>query len=33
MMIRIEVWKKVNGLDEQFAVAFNDVDLGMIILI
>ena len=29
MMIRREAWEKVNGLDEDFAVAFNDVDLCM----
>lgn len=29
MMIRREVWDTVNGLDESFAVAFNDVDLCM----
>ena len=29
MMIRRDVWDKVNGLDEELAVAFNDVDLCM----
>lgn len=29
MMIRREVWDRVKGLDEEFAVAFNDVDLCM----
>ena len=27
MMIRKDVWEKVDGLDEGYAVAFNDVDL------
>ncbi len=27
MMIRRDAWEKVRGLDEQWAVAFNDVDL------
>ncbi len=27
MMLRREVWEEVGGLDESFAVAFNDVDL------
>lgn len=27
MMIRKDVWEKVDGLDEEYAVAFNDVDL------
>lgn len=29
ILIRREVWEAVNGLDESFAVAFNDVDLCM----
>ena len=29
MMIRRDVWDQVNGLDETFAVAFNDIDLCM----
>ncbi len=29
MLIRREVWDQVNGLDERFAVAFNDTDLCM----
>lgn len=29
IMIRREVWNEVNGLDEGYAVAFNDVDLCM----
>ena len=29
MMLRREVWDEVNGLDESFKVAFNDVDLCM----
>ena len=29
MMVKASVYKKVNGLDESFAVAFNDVDLCM----
>ena len=29
MMIRRDVWEQVNGLDEEYAVAFNDVDLCM----
>lgn len=29
MMIRREVWDRLDGLDEQFAVAFNDIDLCM----
>ena len=29
MMVRREVWERVNGLDESFAVAFNDVDFCM----
>ena len=29
MMIRRDVWEQVGGLDEEFAVAFNDVDLCM----
>ena len=29
VMIRRDVWDQVNGLDETFAVAFNDVDLCM----
>ena len=28
-MLRRDVWEKVNGLDEDWAVAFNDVDLCM----
>ena len=29
MMIPLKVWKEVKGLDEGYAVAFNDVDLCM----
>ena len=29
MMVRKDVWEQVNGMDEGFAVAFNDVDLCM----
>ena len=29
MMIRRSVWEAVNGIDEQFAVSFNDIDLCM----
>ena len=29
LMLRRDVWEKVNGLDEDWAVAFNDVDLCM----
>lgn len=29
MMVRKDVWERVNGFDESFAVAFNDVDLCM----
>ena len=29
MMVRRDVWDRVHGLDEQFAIAFNDVDLCM----
>lgn len=29
MMVRKDIWEKVNGMDESFAVAFNDVDLCM----
>ena len=29
MMIRRGVWEQLNGLDEEYAVAFNDIDLCM----
>lgn len=29
MMIRRDVWDKAGGLDEKFAIAFNDIDLCM----
>ena len=29
MLLRRDVWEKVNGLDEDWAMAFNDVDLCM----
>ncbi len=29
MMIPLHVWKEINGFDDKFAVAFNDVDLCM----
>ena len=29
MMIRLDVWEKMAGFDEEFAVAFNDIDLCM----
>ena len=32
LMVRKEVYEKVNGLDEEFAVAFNDVDFCMKVL-
>jgi hypothetical protein len=29
MMVRRDVWEQINGLDEDFPVAFNDIDLCM----